>query len=129
VAHILVLDDEPRACSLIEKVLGKGNEVYTFTEEEDAIDHARNSRVDLAILDIKLKRMSGVEVLAELKKHTPELRAIMLTGYPTTETARESISLGASEYLVKPIDIDELEITVKRTLAAGKSGKEKIRIS
>ncbi|MBW1980776.1 MAG: response regulator [Deltaproteobacteria bacterium] len=128
-AHILVLDDEPKACNLIKKVLEKGNEVYTFTEEDDAINHAMSSKVDLAILDIKLKKMSGVEVLAELKKYNPEIRAIMLTGYPTTETAKEAITLGATEYLVKPIDIDELENTAKRTLAARKPSKETISIT
>jgi YesN/AraC family two-component response regulator len=61
--------------------------------------------------------MSGVEVLAELKKIIPSMHAIMLTGYPTVETAREAISLGADEYCVKPIDRDELEEKVKKVLS------------
>jgi YesN/AraC family two-component response regulator len=74
--------------------------------------------VDLAILDIKLKNMSGVEVLEQLKKISPDMHAIMLTGYPTVETARESISLGADEYCVKPIDRSELEKKVAKVLKA-----------
>jgi YesN/AraC family two-component response regulator len=66
--------------------------------------------------------MSGVEVLGMLKATTPEMRAIMLTGYPTVETAREAISLGADEYCVKPIDRDELEEKVEKVLKA--SGKK-----
>lgn len=117
-AKILVLDDEADACDLIERVLSAGHQVTTFTEEEPAVDYARNNPVDLAILDIKLKEMSGVDVLAKLKDDNPDLKAIMLTGYPTVDTARKSLTLGAQEYLVKPIDIDELESKVKKVLTA-----------
>ncbi len=117
-AVILALDDVQDATVLIGKILKKkGHDVHTFTEEEDAINFARDNSVDLAILDIKLKKMSGVEVLAELKKIQPDMHAIMLTGYPTVETAREAISLGADEYCVKPIDRDELEEKVEKVLA------------
>lgn len=67
-------------------------------------------------MDIKLKKMSGVEVLEELKKIEPAIRAIILTGYPTMETARESLKHGANEYCVKPIDKDELEEKVAGVL-------------
>jgi len=117
-AEILALDDVQDATVLIGKILKKkGHNVHTFTEEEDAINFARENSIDLAILDIKLKKMSGVEVLAELKKIQPDMHAIMLTGYPTVETAREAISLGADEYCVKPIDRDELEEKVEKVLA------------
>lgn len=117
-AKILVLDDEADACELIERIFSGEHDVRTFTDERSAIDFARDHQVDLAILDIKLKEMSGVEVLAILKENSPNLKAIMLTGYPTLETARQSITMGAHEYLVKPIDIDEIEAKVKRVLSA-----------
>ena len=117
-SKILVLDDVLDAGNLVKRILQKkGHEVFVFTEEEDALNHARSSAVDLAILDIKLKKMNGVEVLEELKKILPDMRAIMLTGYPTMETARESLKLGASEYCVKPIDKDELEEKVAGVLS------------
>ncbi len=116
-ADIITLDDVRDATVLIGKILRKkGHTVHTFTEEEDAITHAEMNKIDLAILDIKLKKMNGVEVLAILKKIDPKIRAIMLTGYPTVETAREAISLGADEYCVKPIDRDELEEKVEKVL-------------
>jgi DNA-binding NtrC family response regulator len=116
-AKILVLDDVLDAVNLIKRILQrKGHEVSPFTEEEDALTYARSNEVDLAILDIKLKKMSGVEVLEELKKISPSIKAIMLTGYPTIETARESLKLGASEYCVKPIDKEELEEKVADVL-------------
>ncbi|MFO7984980.1 MAG: response regulator [Desulfatiglandaceae bacterium] len=119
-ANILVLDDETDACDLIERILSSAHDVTTFTEEQEAIDFAGREPVDLAILDIKLKTMSGVDVLARLKQDHPDMKAIMLTGYPTVETARRSLTLGAHEYLVKPIDIDELEQKVKKVLTTQK---------
>ncbi|MEA3231972.1 MAG: response regulator [Thermodesulfobacteriota bacterium] len=116
-AKILVLDDVLGAGTLIKRILErKGYEVSVFTDEEDALNYARSNDVDLAILDIKLKKMSGVEMLEELKNIEPAMRAIMLTGYPTLETARESLRLGANEYCVKPIDKEELEEKVAEVL-------------
>ncbi len=120
-AEIIALDDVLDATVLIGKILKKkGHTVHSFTEEDDAIAYVKNNKVDLAILDIKLKKMSGVEVLAILKKIDPTIRAIMLTGYPTVETAREAISLGADEYCVKPIDRDELEDKVEKVIQMSK---------
>ncbi|WP_022660336.1 response regulator [Paucidesulfovibrio longus] len=116
-AEIIVVDDISDAGILVKRILErKGHTVFAFTEEEEAIAHAATSKPDLAILDIKLKKMTGVEVLEELKKVNPDIKAIMLTGYPTLETARESLRLGASEYCVKPIDKDELEAKVAEVL-------------
>ena len=116
-AEILALDDVQDATVLIGKILSKkGHTVHCFTEEDKAIAHAKKNKVDLAILDIKLEKMNGVEVLGFLKEIQPAMRAIMLTGYPTVETAREAISLGANEYCVKPIDRSELEEKVEKVL-------------
>lgn len=117
-AKILVLDDVEDALHLLRRILErKGHSVSIFTEEEDALDHARKNGVDVAILDIKLKKMSGTEVLAELKRINSSIKVIMLTGYPTMETARQSLTLGACEYCVKPIDKNELEEKVQKVLA------------
>ncbi|MDP3480088.1 MAG: response regulator [Desulfoprunum sp.] len=127
-AEILVLDDVLDATVLIGKILTKkGHTVHTFTEEDAALQFAKSQVVDLAILDIKLQKMSGVEVLALLKQLHPGMHAIMLTGYPTIETAREAISLGADEYCVKPIDRQELEDRVEKVLK-GKNRKSAINI-
>lgn len=109
-AKIVVLDDVMDAGILIKKILEKkGHEVFPFTEEEEAINFIKKNQVDLAILDIKLKKMTGVEVLEEIKKITPGIKTMMLTGYPTLNTARQTMSLGAEEYCVKPINKQELE--------------------
>lgn len=116
-ANILVLDDISDAGVLVKRILErKGHSVANFTEEEDALAYAGKNSVELAILDIKLKKMTGVEALEELKKINPDMKAIMLTGYPTLETARESLRLGAEEYCVKPINKEELETKVAEVL-------------
>lgn len=119
-AIILALDDVSDASILMKRILErKGHQVHAFTEEEDALAFARDEKPDLAILDIKLKRLTGVEVLEELRKISPGTRVIMLTGYPTLETARHAKALGATDYLVKPIDKDELEARVAAALDMG----------
>lgn len=116
-AEILVLDDVADAAVLVGKILTrKGHTVHIFNDEAPALKFVEEHPVDLVILDIKLKEMSGVEVLARMKRQRPGVRAIMLTGYPTVDTAREAISLGADEYCVKPIDRQELEEKVEKAL-------------
>ena len=119
-AHILILDDELDAVILLKRLLeGKGHQVFGFTDEEEAIAHTRGNSVDLAIIDIRLKKILGVDVLEELKRIDPRIRAMVLTGYPTLQTAQKALDLGASEYLVKPVDIDELEEKVEKILSSG----------
>lgn len=114
-----MLDDVLDAGQMVKKFLvRKGHEVIVFTDEDEAIAHVRNNPVDLAILDIKLMKLTGIEVLEELRAISPAIKVIMLTGYPTLETAREAVRLGASEYCVKPIEKNELEQKVESVLTA-----------
>jgi DNA-binding NtrC family response regulator len=116
---ILVLDDVLDAGVMIKRILErKGHEVAVFTEEEAALGHVRTHPVEVAILDIRLKKMSGVDMLEELKKVSPHTQVIMLTGYPTLETARQSKERGAFDYCIKPIDKEELEEKVANALEA-----------
>ncbi|MFP4193647.1 MAG: response regulator [Desulfobacterales bacterium] len=116
-SSIMVVDDVEDAGAMVQRILErKGHSVDVFTEEEDALNHAREQDVDIAILDIKLKKMSGVELLKKIKEARPDIEVLMLTGYPTLETAREAMGHGAREYLVKPIDKNELEEKVQSVL-------------
>ena len=116
-ATVLVLDDIIDAVNLVKRVLeAAGHDVFGFTDENDALVFIKENQVDLAILDIKLKHKTGVEILAEIKQIAPATRAIMLTAYPTVETTQESFRLGASEYCTKPIDNEVLQETVARVL-------------
>jgi len=116
-ARILVLDDIGDAVTLVKKILTrKGHEVIGFTDEEAAIAYAQTEALDMAILDIKLKKLSGIDVLEELKKINPGLRVMLLTGYPTLGTAKEALRLGACEYCIKPVEKGELEDKVAAIL-------------
>jgi DNA-binding response OmpR family regulator len=120
--RILVLDDVQEAADAVQKILVKrGYEVIGFTDEEAAIDYADEHALDLAILDIKLKKMDGVQVLRKLKEIQPDINVIMLTGYPTHATVEEAMGLGANAYCLKPIDRSELEKKVDEVLS--KAGK------
>jgi DNA-binding response OmpR family regulator len=120
--RILVLDDVQEAADAVQKILVKrGYEVIGFTDEEAAIDYADEHVLDLAILDIKLKKMDGVQVLRKLKEIQPDINVIMLTGYPTHATVEEAMRLGANAYCLKPIDRSELEKKVDEVLS--KAGK------
>jgi DNA-binding NtrC family response regulator len=117
-AMILVLDDVLDAVNLLKRILEKkGHQVVGFTDEEEAIAHVRNHKIDLAILDIKLKKLNGVQVLEELKKIDSQVRVMMLTGYPTLQSAKAALMMGAREYCVKPIDKEEFEEKVEKALS------------
>ena len=117
-ARILVVDDVKEAVDAIRKILEKrGHEILGYTDEVAAIDHVKDHPVDLAILDIKLKKIDGVEVLGRLKEIQPDIKTIMLTGYPTHASVEEAMRLGASAYCMKPIDRSELERKVNEVLS------------
>jgi DNA-binding NtrC family response regulator len=125
--RILVLDDVLDAGVMIKRILErKGHQVAVFTDEAEALAYAPAHPVDVAILDIRLKKMSGVEVLEKMKQVAPHIRVIMLTGYPTLETARQAQIQGAFDYCVKPIDKNELEAKVASALAQG-TGSEPMK--
>lgn len=122
-AHILVLDDVAEAGVMIQKILGKkGHEVAAFSDEDEALAHAGRHRLDLAILDLMLKKTSGLEVLIRMKALQPDLRTLVLTGYPTSESLRQAMELGADAYCVKPMDKDALENKVAALLAGRAAG-------
>lgn len=117
-ALIVILDDVLDAGVMIKQILKRRNhQVEVFTDEAEALAFVAAHRVDLAIVDIRLKKMLGTEVLAEMKRISPATKVIMLTGYPTLETARQAEELGAFDYCIKPIDKTELEEKVAEALS------------
>jgi DNA-binding NtrC family response regulator len=116
-ATILVVDDEQDACRLLQRILSAcGHTVYTFTEANGALEWLESNTPDLALLDIKLRGAGGISVLEFIRSHDLHTKAMMITGYPTAETASRALELGVDDYLVKPIDINELEALVNKAL-------------
>jgi DNA-binding response OmpR family regulator len=116
-ALILLVDDERDACSMVQRILSTlGHEVRGFTDAKEAIQWLLTNTPDLALLDIRLRGMSGFVVLEYLRRKCPRTKTIMITGYPSAETAGIAQEMGVDDYLIKPMEIEELEKHVIKTL-------------
>ena len=121
---LLVVDDEEGPRTSLRVVFKNEFEVLLASNGTDALKLARTHKVDVAILDILMHGMSGVEVLNELKKIDEDIEVIMLTAYETLETARQALRLGAREYLNKPFDIAALRTAARKALAKRRTSLE-----
>ena len=115
---ILVVDDEPAIRVALERLLtGRGYGVATAESGEEAIRHLGRHTVDLVVTDLTLKPMSGMDVLAWIRRQVGEPPpVVMITAYGSEKTAVEAMKLGAVDYLPKPFDNDELVLVAERAL-------------
>jgi DNA-binding NtrC family response regulator len=114
---ILVVDDEVEICDLLQSFLAQeGYQVFTATNGVEAISLGKQNELDLALLDIKMPGMDGIEVFRKLKKVRKDLGVIILTGYGTLGTAKEAMRLGAYEYLTKPFDLGLVKNIIQEAL-------------
>lgn len=113
--HILVVDDDESQRSLLAGFLEKkGYSVTTAVSGKEAIEKNRTIGFDLAILDLKMPEIDGIETMAKMKEIDPETYFLILTGYGTVESAVEAMRLGAYDYLSKPVNLDKLELVLER---------------
>ncbi len=107
--RLLIVDDEVGFVNILAKRLSRRNmevtSAYTGTE---AIQILRKQDFDVAVLDLKMEEMDGIEVLKIFKKMDPKMVVIMLTGHGSEQAAREGIEFGAFDYLTKPCELEEL---------------------
>lgn len=116
-ALIMVVDDEKDACRLMQRVLARlGHEVHAFYEVKSARRWLEDHEPDLVLLDIKLKDDDGLSILRLLRPHRPAVKVIVVTGFPSAETAQEARRLGIEDYLVKPVELEDLEYHVNMAL-------------
>ena len=114
---ILICDDEEGIRESLKLVLGDDYNLVTVDSGEMAIKVLQNSKdIKLILLDIKMPKTSGLDVLQEIKKKFPQVKIIMVTGYKSVETAAEATRLGASGYIIKPFKSQEILDTVKKNL-------------
>src|SRR5438552_5132079 len=124
-ARILVCDDqEMMRDSLASTLAREGHEVTAANDGTVALQRLSSARFDLLITDLKMPRMTGIELLGEAKKARPEMPVIMMTAFATVQTAVEAMKLGAYDYIQKPFDGDEIKILVDRTLEHNRLIKE-----
>ena len=115
---LLIVDDEAGPRESLRIVFKDRYQCVIANCGREGIDYALNHPVDVAIIDIKMPDISGIEVLREIKQHDPDVECVMLTGYETMETARGALRHGAADYLSKPFDVfairDRLDACVQR---------------
>jgi two-component system NtrC family response regulator len=122
---ILIVDDEKNYLLVLKELLGEeGYEVITAQSAAEALSIFQEMELDLVITDMKMPRMSGMELLSVLKEKDPHLPVIMMTAYGTVEKAVEAMKKGAYDYIIKPFDNEILKKTVVKALAMGRVIKE-----
>lgn len=124
-AEILIVDDDTSHRRMLEAVLN--GEGYAVTHAEDglaAVDAVSDRYFDLILLDIRMSRMDGIEALHRIREISPGIPVIIMTAYATVDTAVDALKSGASDYITKPLDIDELKILVKKAMRYQKLEEE-----
>jgi DNA-binding NtrC family response regulator len=107
--RVLIVDDEEDFVVTLEKRLRKRNlEVGTALDGPQALELIKEKDFDVVVLDVKMPGMDGLEILGQIKQMKPLIEVIMLTGHASIESGIEGMKLGAFDYLMKPINIDEL---------------------
>jgi DNA-binding NtrC family response regulator len=117
--RLLLVDDEVGYLEVLSKRLTRrGFKVTTASSGAEAIRALRAWNFDVAVVDLKMEDMDGIEVLKIFKKMDPSLRVIMLTGHGSERAARDGISQGAFDYLIKPVGLKRLVETISAALAS-----------
>lgn len=123
--RILILDDEAELRSVISKRLNrKGYEVLEAGTIQEGLDLLKVNLFDGVLLDLKLPDGNGLDLLERIRAQQPDVQVVMLTGHGTIESAIEAMKLGAFDYLAKPCNLSELEITMQKALEQRKLLKE-----
>jgi DNA-binding NtrC family response regulator len=112
---VMVVDDESIVCERLKPPLEKdGFHVETFTDGQSAIDRLAVEKFDVLVTDLKMRKPSGIDILNFVRQTAPGTKVIVITGFPTVETARESLKSGAVDFVIKPFRISELRDLVVR---------------
>jgi DNA-binding NtrC family response regulator len=115
---ILVVDDEEALRTVLSSELSsEGYNVETASDGDEAITILQGKQFDLVLLDIKMPRVDGFEVLKFIKKNSPQIKVIMLTAFADLKNAIESKKLGAEDFISKPYDLVDLLTTIERVLS------------
>ncbi len=112
-SKILVVDDEVKSCELLKRYLElKGYEVIVSNNGEDAIEKVKNEKPDAMLLDLRMPGMEGTEALKRVREFDKDIGIIMVTAVKEESVCKVALSLGADEYITKPIDFNLLETNI-----------------
>ena len=118
--RVLVVDDESELVeALVERLEIRGFQAQGATSGAEAISAAQDHQFDVAVVDLKMPGMDGLQVIRELMKIQPELKCVLLTGHGAAENPEQGRRCGASDCMMKPIDIDVLTRTLAELAGRG----------
>ncbi len=113
--RILVLDDEPIVCKRLKPIFQKsGYEVETFNSSAKALERLKDHAFDIVVTDLKMEGADGMQVLDKALESSPRTRVIIITGFATLETAKESFRKGAFDFVAKPFKLGDIIDCVRR---------------
>lgn len=113
--RILVLDDEPIVCKRLKPAFQKsGYYVETFTDSAAALDRMTQTTFDVIITDLKMEGADGFQVLERARERLPQARIVVITGFATLDTAKESFRKGAFDFVAKPFKLGGIIECVRR---------------
>ncbi len=122
---ILIIDDEPHLPHQFARYLRKrGYDAYTAADGEAGLQELERNTIDLVLLDVRLPKLGGLEVLSRIHKQEPDLPVVMITAFADIQTAVDAMKLGASDYLLKGFDLEELLLVVQRALETSAMSRE-----
>lgn len=112
---ILVVDDDISHCTILQALLrGWGYNVALANSGRQALEQVREQVFDLVLCDVRMAEMDGIATLKEIKALNPAIPVLIMTAYSSVETAVEALKTGALDYLIKPLDFDNLQATLER---------------
>ena len=115
--QIMIVDDEENILNLMQLALqNRGHEVTVCSDAENAIERIKKETYDLVITDLMMPKLSGIEFVKKAKEISPKTDLVVMTGYPTVETAVKCMKLGATDYIAKPLDLEYINIIVERSI-------------
>ena len=127
---MMLVDDEERFLFTTKKLISrKGYEIVTASSGAEALEELGSSNIHVVVLDVKMPGMDGMETLKAIKKKYPLVEVIMLTGHGTVESAVDGLKSGATDYLMKPTDVNELIKKAEEAFEKRQRLEEKIRMA
>ena len=124
---LLVDDEEPFVQTLAKRLTLRRFDVHTATRAEKAFSTLRDRRIDVVVLDVRMPDLDGIEATREIKKSYPLVEVILLTGHASMEASLEGMKIGAFDYLLKPVNLDELVYKIEDAHRKKELQEEKIR--
>ncbi len=123
-ARILIIDDDENIRRVLETILtDEGYAVESADTATKGIEKSQNAFFNIALVDVRLPDMEGIDLLPKLRNTKPKMRKIIVTGYPTLQNAMSAVNNGANAYVMKPFDVEKILNTIKDQLQKQKDEK------